>query len=146
MAKTETSRSGIFDVTKVFGDFRLPPVDVDAVVTAYLKNVEALSQANQLAAESMQALARRQTEVVQEAIDEASALVRSWTQPVAPEERLVNTVQAAKQAFERGFAHACELNELATKASTDLFGVIAKRVSESFDEVRLSATRDAVSA
>jgi phasin family protein len=141
MAKTETSKNGFFDVTKVFGDFRLPGIDVDAVAAAHRKNVEALTQANQLVVEGIQAVARRQTEIVREAIDEATALVRGWTQPRAPEERFANTVEAAKQAFETGVANVRELNELTAKASTDVFGVIARRVSEGFDEVRLAAKK-----
>jgi phasin family protein len=141
MAKTETRKNGFFDVTKLFGDFRLPGIDVDAVVAAQRKNVEALTQANQLAVEGIQAVARRQTEIVRQALDEATALVRDWTQPGSLEERLANTVDAAKQAFETSVANVRELNELTTKAGTDVFGVIARRVSEGFDEVRLVAKK-----
>jgi phasin family protein len=141
MAKRETSKNGFFDVTKVFGDFRLPGIDVDAVVAAHRKNVEALTQANQIAVEGIQAVARRQAEIVRQAIDEATALVRDWTQPGAPEDRFTNTVDAAKEAFENGVANVREINEMTTKASTDVFGVIAKRVSESFDDVRLAAKK-----
>jgi hypothetical protein len=49
MAKNEMSKNGLFDVTKVFGEFRLPGIDVDAVVAAHRKNVDALTQANKLA-------------------------------------------------------------------------------------------------
>lgn len=139
----ETSNNGFFDVTKVFGDFRLPGIDVDAVVATHRKNVEALTQANQLAVEGIQAVARRQTEIMRQAINEASALVLDWTRPGAPEERVAASVDAAKQAFEKGLANARELNGLTTKASTDVFDVFARRVSESFDEVRLYAEKRA---
>lgn len=143
MAKTPNGTSGFFDVTKVFGDFRLPGFDVEAIVAAQRKNFEALIQANQIAAEGMRALAQRQTEIVQQAVEEASTLLRDWTEPGAPEDRLAKSAEAAKQAFEKGVANARELNELGGKASADAFGVIAKRVSESFDEVRLIATKRA---
>jgi phasin family protein len=141
MAKTETNTSGFFDVAKVFGDFCFPGIDVDTVVATHRKNVEALTQTNQLAVEGIQALVRRQTEIVRQAIDQASGLVRDWMQPGAPEERLANTADAARQAFETSVANVRELNELTTKASTDMFGVIAKRVSESFDEVQRYAKK-----
>jgi len=141
MAKTTTSTNGYFDVSKVFGDFRFPGFDVQAFAEAQRRNLQALTQANQLAVEGIQAVARRQTEIMRQAIDEASALVRDWTQPGAPEERLANSAEAAKHAFEKGLANARELNELSTKASTDVFSVIAQRVSEGFDEVRLYAKK-----
>lgn len=141
MAKTETSANGFFDVTKAFGDFRLPGLDVEAIVAIQRKNLEALAQANQLAVEGIRALAQRQAEIAQQALDEASTLVREWTRPAAPEERLAKNVEVAKQSFEKGLANARELSELTTKASTDVFSVIARRVSEGFDEARLYAKK-----
>ncbi len=141
MAKTETSANGFFDVTKAFGDFHLPGLDVEAIVATQRKNLEALAQANQLAVEGIRALAQRQAEIAQQALDEASTLVREWTRPAAPEERLTKNVEVAKQSFEKGLAHVRELSELTTKASTDVFGIIARRVSEGFDEARLYAKK-----
>jgi len=43
-----------FDVTKVFADFRFRPFDVEAVWAAQRRNIEAFSQANQLAVEGVQ--------------------------------------------------------------------------------------------
>jgi phasin family protein len=143
MAKKNSSENGFYDVSKVFGDFRFPNFDVEAIAVAQRKNFEALTQANQFAVEGLRAVAKRQAEIAQQTIEEASALVRDWTQPGAPEERLANTVEAAKQAFEKGLANVRELNELTAKASTDVFNVIARRVSEGFDEVQLYAKKQA---
>jgi phasin family protein len=141
MAKTETSKNGFFDVAKAFGNFRLPGLDVEAFVATQRKNFEALTQASQLAVEGVQAMARRHAEIAGEAVQNATEVVRDWTQPGALDERLVKNVETAKQAFEKGLANVREFNELTTKASTDVFGVIARRVSESFDEVRLYAKK-----
>ena len=100
-----------------------------------------MTQANQLAVEGVRALAQRQAEIAQQAFAESSALFREWTQPAAPEDRLAKNVDVAKQAFEKGLANARELSELTTKASTDVFSVIARRVSEGFDEARLYAKK-----
>jgi phasin family protein len=142
MAKTETSGNGLFDVTKAFSDFRLPGLDVEAIVATQRKNLEALAQAHQLAVEGVRALAKRHAEIAREAFAESSALFREWTQPgAAPEDRLAKNVNVAKETFEKGLANARELGELTTKASTDVLSVIARRVSESFDEARLYAKK-----
>jgi len=143
MAKMINGKNGFFDASKAFGDFRFPGFDVEAIVEAQRKNLEALTQANQLAVEGMQALARRQTEIMQQAMADASGLLGDWTQPGAPEDRLAKNADAAKLAFEKGLAHARELNDLTVKASTDVFSVITRRVSQSFDEMRLYAKKQA---
>lgn len=127
------------DVGKAFAGLNLPGFDVEALMASQRKNLEAFTQANQLAVEGVQAVARRQVELAKQAVEEASALLRDITQPGAPEERLAKNAELAKQAFEKGLATARELTELVSKANTEAFNVITKRVTESFDEFRDSA-------
>ena len=141
MAKTDASTNGVFDVTKAFGDFRLRGLDVEAIVAIQRKNLEALAQAGQLVVESVRAMAQRQAEIAQEGLAETSALFREWAKPGAPEDRLAKNVDIAKQALEKGLSNARELTELTAKASTDVFSVIARRLSEGFNEVGLFAKK-----
>jgi hypothetical protein len=46
MAKTETSKNGFFYVAEAFGNFRLPGLDLEAVVATQRKNLEALTRAS----------------------------------------------------------------------------------------------------
>jgi len=143
MAKTT---NGFFDMSKVFDGFRFGGFDGQAMAESQRKNLEALTQANQLAIEGMRALAQRQSEIAQKAANEASAVMRDWTQQSAPEDRFAKTIEATKAAFEKGLSNARELSEMGSKASADVFSVIAKRVSEGFDEVRLYAKKQAAAA
>jgi phasin family protein len=125
-----------FDVTKVMSEFRVPTLDVDAVVASQRKNIEALTQANQLAVEGVQAVARRQVEIARQAMEEFSAMIRDLAQPVSPEDRLAKQAEFSKQAFEKGLSNARELAEMVAKANTEAFNVLNKRVAEGLDEVR----------
>ena len=124
------------DVGKAFAGFNFPGLDIESLVAAQRKNLEAFTQANQLAVEGVQAVARRQVEIARQAVDEASALLREWTQPGAPEERIAKNAEIAKQAFEKGVANARELAELVAKANSEAFNVLHKRVAEGFEELR----------
>jgi phasin family protein len=130
-----------FDVTKVMSEFRVPSVDVDAVVASQRKNIEALTQANQLAVEGVQAVARRQVEIARQAMEEFSAMIRDLAQPVSPEDRIAKQAEFSKQALEKGLTNARELTEMVAKANTEAFNVINKRLTESLDEVREYATK-----
>jgi phasin family protein len=143
MAKTA---NGFYDLSKVFDGFRFGGFDVQAMAEAQRKNLEALTQANQLVIEGVRALVQRQSEIAQEAANGVSAVLRDWTQQSAPEDRFAKTIEAAKVAFERGLSNARELSEMGSKASADVFGVIQRRVSEGFDEVRLYARKQAAAA
>ena len=129
-----------YDVSKAFAGFALPGFNVDAMMAAQRKNVEALTQANQLAIEGAQALARRQVEIAREALEEARSLFREFSQPGAPQERLAKNTEIAKATFEKSLATAKELTELVTKSNAEAFNVLTKRVTESFEEIRDAAS------
>ncbi len=134
---TATTKNNFFDVTKVMGDFRVPGIDVEAAVASQRKNIEALTQANQLAVEGVQALMRRQVEITRQAMEDFSAMFRDLVQPNgSPEDRFAKQAEYSKHALEKGLSNAKELTELVTKANTEAFNVINKRVTESLDEVR----------
>jgi phasin family protein len=141
MAKTEARKNGFFDLTKAFGDFRMPGFDIEALVASQRKNLEALTQASQLALEGAQAVAQRHVEIVRQVVDEVPAVMREWTAPCDPEDRVAKNVDVAKQAFETCVANARELAEITTKAGTDVVSVLTRRFSESFDDLCLYAKK-----
>jgi|SRR5690606_33623545 phasin family protein len=128
--------NNFFDLTKVMADFRVPTLDVDAMVASQRKTIEALTQANQVAVEGVQAVARRQVEMARQTIEDLTGLFREIAQPGTPEEKLAKQAEAAKNALEKGIANARELAELVAKANTEAFDVLNKRVAEGLDEVR----------
>src|SRR3977135_1711615 len=125
-----------FDMTKLFSDFRFRPFDVEALWAAQRRNLEALSQANQLAVEGVQALARRQIELTRETFEGLWPLLPALPQPASPEDRIAKNTEYAKQMIEKGVNHGREVAMLATKAGTEAAEVLHKRATESLDEIR----------
>jgi phasin family protein len=124
------------DVTKMIGEFKLPGVDLEKVASAQRKNVEALTSANQLAAEGFQAIARRQTEIMRQTLEEAGKSMRDLMEHSAPEDRMVKQTELAKTAFEAALSNMRELAEMVAKANSEAFDVINRRVAESLDELK----------
>ena len=125
-----------FDVTKLMADFRFRPLDVEALVASQRRNIEALSQANQVAVEGMQAVAKRQIEIARQAIEDATTLLRDLAQPVSAEDRIAKNTEYAKQLLEKSVSNGREITMLATKVGTEAADVLRKRASEGFDEIR----------
>ena len=132
-----------FDVTKIFTDFRFRPFDVEAVWAAQRRNIEALSQANQLAVESVQAVAKRQFELTRETFEGFSALMRDLSTPASTEDRIAKNTEYVKQMMEKGVSHSRDIASIAAKAGTEATAVLQKRASESLDEMRSFATKPA---
>jgi phasin family protein len=132
-----------FDVTKMMADFRFRPFDVEALMASQRRNIEALSQANQLAVEGMQAVAKRQIEVARQAIEDVSTLLRDLAQPASAEDRIAKNTEYAKQMLEKSINHGREITLLATKAGSEAADVLRKRASEGLDEFRDLAKQQA---
>jgi len=130
-----------FDVTKIFADFRFQPSDVEALWAAQRRNIEALSQANQLAVESVQAVARRQIELTRETFEGFSALLRDLATPASTEDRIAKNTEYVKKMLEKGVKHGREITTIATKAGTEAAEVLHKRASASLDEIRAMASQ-----
>ena len=132
-----------FDVTKIFADFKFRPFDVEAAWAAQRRNIEALSQANQLAVESMQTLAKRQIELTRETFEGFSALWRDLAQPVSTEDRIAKNTEYVKQMLEKGVKHGGEIATITAKAGTKAAEILHKRANESLDEMRALASEPA---
>lgn len=122
------------EVGKLLAGFPFATLDVEALMASQRKNLEALTQANQLAVQGFQEIAKRQVEFARGALDEASSMVREWTETGTAEERLQKQAAFAKQAFERGVNGTREVVELAGKTQTEAFDVLNKRFTESVEE------------
>ncbi len=132
-----------FDVTKMFASFPIRPFDVEAVWAAQRRNLEALTQANQLAVEGVHALAKRQIEMTQQALEDMSTMVREMAQPSSTEERIAKHTEYTKKMIDKGLTHGREIAALATKAGSEATEVLQKRTTESLDEMRAFASKSA---
>lgn len=126
------------DVSKMLGDLKLqmPGVDVEALVQAQRRNIEAVTQANQLAVEGMQAVLRRQTEILQQTFEEAQTALKDSMSQGAPEAKLAQQADLAKVAFEKALANMRELAEIVAKSNQEAADIINKRVTASIDELK----------
>ncbi|HYH17430.1 MAG TPA: phasin family protein [Azospirillum sp.] len=142
MAKQPTGNPFLdFDVTKALGDFKVPGLDVDAILATQRKNIEAVTAANQLAIEGLQAVIRRQAEILRQSMEEAGSMVSDVMAAGSPEDKAAKQAELVKVAFEKALANVKELAEMVAKSNTEAADVLSKRVSESLDEVKTAIAK-----
>ena len=135
MAQAKTTFSAK-EFAPFMADLKLPHVDMDSMVASQRKNVEALIEANRCALEGARAVAQRQAEIVREGLERATEAATEVMSPSAPEKKMARQAELAKSAFDASLASYRELYEMATKASEEVFDLVAKRISASFDEFK----------
>jgi phasin family protein len=129
------------DISKVMSELKVPGVDVDAMLATQQKNIQALTAANQLAFEGFQAVARRQSEILRQSIEQTTAIVTELLAAGSPEDKVAKQTELVKSAFEKALANTRELAELVTKSNSEAADVINKRVSESLEELKAAVAK-----
>jgi phasin family protein len=124
---------------KLAGGFAMPEFDMNALVDAQRKNVEALNAVNKAAVEGIQTLAQRQNEIIQEMIKEATDAVAEFSKIEGPEEAAAKQAEYFKGAFEKAVNNSQALAEVMATSNTETSKLINKRITESLDEVRKQA-------
>ncbi len=132
-----------FDISKYFGDlnkyvadFKAPGFDFDALAASQRRNYEAVVAANQLAVDAMQAVLKRQAEILRHSVEEMTVASRALSAPGSAPEKAAKQTEMTKDAFERAVTNARELSEMIAKSNTEALDLLNKRFVQSLDEMR----------
>jgi phasin family protein len=137
VANSPPGAEWLTDFTKAFGDMRSPMVDVESLVAMQRKNIEALTEVNQVAMEGVQAVLRHQMEMTRRTMEEFSQMFSSLFQPNGSvEDRLAKQAEFSKTALEAGISNARELGDLVTKANSETMNVLSRRIAETLEGLR----------
>ena len=130
-----TNPNSIFaEYKKVIGQFKLPGIDVGAILESRRKDIEAIAEATTTALAGVQSLAQKQSEILHTTLTELQSLVsrvsKSEAQPAA------NTGEVVQQALQKALVDMQELADTAYRAQADSVAVVTKRVAEHVEELK----------
>jgi len=117
-----------FDFTKIMQQYKLPGVDMAALVEREKRNIEALTRANRIALEGWRALVTRQSEILQETM--AQTMVNARKGDAAK-----HAADLARQGFEKALDNMRELAEMAAKSQHEAYEVVRKRIADNLEEM-----------
>lgn len=126
-----------FDVTKLFKDMKVPAMpDMEAVLAAHKRNLEALSDANRVALEGAQAVARRHMEIMQSTMTGLTETLKGMSLTEKPADRAAKQAELLKQAYENAVSNTRELGDLIQKSNTEAMQKLNHRFSEAMTEMK----------
>jgi phasin family protein len=126
-----------YDFTKLFKDIKAPALpDMEAVLSAHKRNLEALSEANRVALEGAQAVARRHMEIMQSTMTGLTASIKDVSASDTPSARAAKQADLLKQAYENAVSNTRELGDLIQKANTEAMSKLNDRFAEAMTEMK----------
>ncbi len=129
------------DFAKIMSEFRVPGFDIETILATQRRNIEAVTAANQLAIEGIQAVLRRQAEIMRQVVEDSSTVLRDLMAAGAPEEKIAQQADLVKTSFEKALANLREMAELVAKSNNEAADVLTKRIGESLTELKTSLQR-----
>ncbi|MCP4406612.1 MAG: phasin family protein [Gammaproteobacteria bacterium] len=124
-----------FDLSKMMSEFKFPGVDMETLMETQRTNIEAVTQANKLAVEGIQAVAKRQAEMLSEAMDAVSEAAKEIASASSPQEFTSKEAELVREGFEKALANMRELAELVGKSNSETFELMKSRFTESLKEL-----------
>jgi phasin family protein len=133
----DQAKTAAEDFTRMFADMKLPAMpDMEVLLSAQRRNMEALSAANRVALEGAQAVAKRHMEIMQQIMSELTDTMRTLATTTTPQERASKQAELLKRAYERAVSNTKELSDLITRSNGEALSVLNSRFTEAMDEVR----------
>jgi phasin family protein len=126
------------EMTRRFTEIRFPSMipDSGALLAAHRRNMEVLSNANRLALEGAQAVARRHMEIMQHTMTELTEHMRELTAAETPQAKAARQAELVKKSYEHAVANIRELSDLIQRSNGEALAVLTERFKEAMDEIK----------
>ena len=126
------------EMTRRFTEMRFPTMipDSSALLAAHRRNMEVLSNANRLALEGAQTVARRHMEIMQQTMTELSEHVRELATTETPQAKAARQAELVKKSYERAVANIKDLSDLIQHSNAEALHVLSDRFREAMDEIK----------
>ena len=116
--------------------FKVPGMDMPALIEAGRKEIDALVEANKAAQEAMQALARKQTEMLTEAMQGFQDAVKSAASGVGGVADPAKQAELARKAYQKTLADLKGLADMARKSQSDAMASMTQRAAANMADIK----------
>ena len=126
------------DFAKLFENYQTNAFDLKALLETQRKNVQAITEANQVSMGNLQTIAQRQTEILSQIVEDNSSLAKELMTEGTPEEKIEKNAKLFKNIYERTVGNMKDLSEMINKSNQEASAIINKRVAATMNEIQSS--------
>lgn len=127
---------GSSEFLKFFESYQHPVLDMKSIMETQRKNMQALSQAQQLALQACQTLGQRQGKILSQMVEDNSVLAREVLSEGTPEEKISKNAEVFKHVYERTINSMQEFSKLLGQCGQEASDIINKRVAATMSEIQ----------
>ncbi|WP_299861599.1 TIGR01841 family phasin [uncultured Hoeflea sp.] len=117
-------------------DMNLPTPDLEALVARHRKNLQALEDAAKSAGSGATSIVERQREMMQEALDEITAMAENLKVGSDPQAMMKAQADFARRSFEMTLKNTSEIAGMAQRSGAESFKVLQAHMQDTLEELR----------
>ncbi len=126
------------DFSKFFENYQSAPFDMQGFMETQRKNIQALTDAQSVAVENIQAIAQRQSAVLSQMVEDNAVIAKELMAEGTPEEKIAKNADLFKKSYERSVKNMNEISDMLNQSSQEASEIINKRVKATLTEVKTS--------
>lgn len=123
---------GLGDLSQLVKNFKVPGIDIAAIVEAQRKDMEALAEANRLAYEGIKSLAERRNELLRESLAEWQEMMKTGIGPDA----LPKQTELVRKRVQNAMKNMRELAEMEAANRNKAWKVMQDRFQENLSNLQ----------
>lgn len=122
------------DFTTLLEQCKLPGVDMASIIDARRQDIEAVTEANRIAYEGMQALVQKQLEIFTRTMQQIQASAPGASTDGAP--TVTQQSELVQQRLHTAFRNMREMAEMAQKSQAEALAVMTRRADQNLETAR----------
>ena len=126
---------------ELLSKFNLPNLDTKALLDAQVKNIHAVADANRAILESTQSLFQRQSEMLKQALEEASEAAKSLGSSTTAQEAADKQIKMIEDSVSKALSNFSEIVGMLRKSQDETAKQVTDRFNENLEELRASLAK-----
>lgn len=122
------------------------PFDVQGIIEAQRKNMQAVTDAQETLMKGMQSAVRQQTEIFSAALQNQSALISLLSQAGTPEEKMARQTELSKQHYSNAVNDIRRVHDTVSESIRNAADILHHRVAGTFSESQRQAGKLIIAA
>ena len=115
------------------------PFGMKEMMESSRKSIQACTEAQQIAAQSLQAIIQRQSEIMSQMVQDSSAVAQEVMDEGTPEEKIARSAELIREAYEKTINNYREVGDIASKSAREAMDVLNDRITTAFEEIKTTA-------
>ncbi len=127
------NNSGSTEKTGAFPNFKMPNVDMNAIMDSYKKNLEVLGLINKMSIEVCNGITKLQSAFIKQMITDMGSI---WEKTTKPSEMVAKFNEVTRDTVAKAVGNSKQISEMIVSTNKELSEAITKRMKDSMEEAK----------